>query len=237
MSVPNFIKLKSGNLAVIPPRYDAEFRTKMSYIKAQWKPLNIGGKSVNAYVFAPEDEERVRKAFTEAFPDVVAFVPQGPFTPLPAVLIEALGFVASDGKTYAVLGGQEAFDAIKSIKGAKWNRQIKLFELLHLDLPAIQAELPGYQIIPSSSLAAEELRQIEAAQQAILAAEEQIFEQIKELKEQIKEFSFNSKSDAKASMLRQAARLEYGLQYARMPIQQLVEMQIRTLLAVVREDI
>lgn len=239
----NAITLKSGNKAVKPPHYSAEFRAAMRRIGAQWQDVTSRGTTTKMYVFPGEREADVAAAFAECFPGQEAAdvpVPAGPFAPLPPVIIPAVGVVAGDGRTYAVVGGEfHAMQAnVKSFAGRRWNAEAKLWKILNCSASEIQADLDEpFRLIPGADLEAEELRQIEDAQQQILAARARIEARMADLDAEIGRYSRSSTSSVKGGLAREQARLRYALQHASTPVDRLTEPEIRTLLAVVREDL
>ena len=79
-----------------------------------------------------------------------------------------------------------------------------------------------------------EVTKIEADQQYILNSEAKINEWLGALDGAIGRYSFSSKSSVKGRMCRDRALLAHSLRNARVPVEQLVELQVRGLAAAVR---
>lgn len=79
-----------------------------------------------------------------------------------------------------------------------------------------------------------EIEQIKANQAAILEMEEHINEAIAALDDAISRYSFQSKSSIKGRMCRDMALLRHALNNARVPVDELVELQVRGMAAAIR---
>jgi len=79
-----------------------------------------------------------------------------------------------------------------------------------------------------------EIEQIEANQAYILENEERIEQAIKNLSAQVSRYSFSSKSSIKGGLARTRALLQHSLDNARIPVDQLTELQVKGLASAVR---
>jgi len=79
-----------------------------------------------------------------------------------------------------------------------------------------------------------EIEQIKANQAWIIQNEDDIRELIGKLSQRISRYSYTSKSSEKAAFASDRALLEHALDNARLPLEQLAEVQVRGMAAVVR---
>jgi hypothetical protein len=150
-------------------------------------------------------------------------------------IIDTVAVVANDSNTYAVVGGtfSEMLAFVKGIEGRRWNAANKSWEIAisPADLASL-ADEEGFRLVSSSNLLEEEMRQVGAAQQRVLAAKATIEAKIASLNKEIGKYSRGSVSSVKRSLSLESFRLSRALEYASVPAEQLTEQQMRALLAV-----
>lgn len=134
-----------------------------------------------------------------------------------------------EGKEFTVAGASfyEMLGQVKDIEGRRWDGDRKLWVL-----PLTQSEakevLSEYQILGDEDEVLDaEIAEIEKFQKMILENEAQIKVEIEGLEESVKTYSFRSKSSRKASMATDCACLRHALHSAKLPIEELAEIQIR----------
>lgn len=133
-------------------------------------------------------------------------------------------------------------DKLKSeITSRRWDRDNKIWLVSEAEADkAIEIAARYFEIVEGRGKNADEMEeaqieaeiaQIEANQVWIIENEAHIEEAIDALDAQIGHYSFNSKSAIKGRMCRDRALLSHSLSNARIPVEQLAELQVRGLAA------
>lgn len=137
--------------------------------------------------------------------------------------------VEIEGKEFTVAGGgfHEMLAAVKEIQGRRWDGDRKLWAL-PITLEEAKEALSEYQILgDEDELIEAEIAEIKKFQAWILEDEPAIRAEIKKISVEVSRYSFHSRSRIKSGLATDEACLRHALGSARMPIEQLTEIQIR----------
>lgn len=148
---------------------------------------------------------------------------------------------ASDGRIFYGLQTPYNAEFVDELKAAlpaaarKWDATRKCWIVAEAALPTVKPIFDKY-FGPEAEEAAldAEIEQIKANQAYILEREERINSLIADLAARISRYSFRSASHIKAGLVTDRALLSHSLDNARLPVEQLTELQVRGLAAAVR---
>jgi hypothetical protein len=140
-----------------------------------------------------------------------------------------------EGKEYIVTGDDfySMLQEVKAIEGRSW-----VADKTHWSVPGtlseVRAILSPFQVLDDDQVLDKEVEEIVTLQKYILKNEQSISQESKELREAASAYSYRSVSRHKAAKLRNAAMLDYAVNYAKLPVEELSAPQIATLKAAVR---
>lgn len=125
------------------------------------------------------------------------------------------------------LGGDfaESLARVKAVEGRKFDGRSKIWSI-----PITKEEF-GFD---EEQEIETEIDHIEDVQKSILENEAYIEEVVSELSARIDKFSFRSKSYVKGAMVRDRALLQHSLDNARIPVDNLTELQVRGMSSALR---
>ncbi len=143
--------------------------------------------------------------------------------------------VSIQDKCYSVIGGEFAamLAAVKSLPGRRFTEK-KVWQLPQ-SLEEARAALAPLQVLDEDGLLEAEIADIQRVQQRLLELQPQIEARTHDLYGEMQGYSFRSKSSIRAGKAMEYGRLGHALDYAKLPVEQLTEPQVKTLYAALRD--